>query len=177
MRLSLASCVLFTVTTALVAVVACSSSQAPVVRRSGSEMPGAAEVGSPGDADSGTVTAANGLVEPGCPASFAEAEGAACVMHTRCTWPEGQCDCAHPPQCGGAYRAYSMTESGGLTCLSNDPAAARADGCPYTLPAHATPCSLDARVCNYGPCSWNIQRAQCVGGLWNVTVQMGPPPP
>lgn len=119
--------------------------------------------------------------EAGCPKTFVAGVSNHCVLampgkQTTCKYPEGTCDCVEPAQCGGAYMAHPPGSPGVLVCAPKDPAALKADGCPWKTPTDKSPCKA-AQTCSYGDCSYSQTVATCKGGKWKVEHLESPPPP
>jgi hypothetical protein len=90
------------------------------------------------------------MLGPLCPATFAEAQTAACdAMPTNsptCTYPEGTCRCS----------------SGQATFTCTPPAA---PGCPSARPRTGTPCSGS---CTWGAGTCDYESAICACGVWQL---------
>ncbi|MBI2390115.1 MAG: hypothetical protein HYV09_11055 [Deltaproteobacteria bacterium] len=134
-----------------------------------------ADTGAAPLADTGAVAK-----KPVCPPSFAAAQTAICVLAipaAECAYPEGECGCVAPPQCGGAYRPTPPGSPGQWRCDPKLPGTLRADGCPFVPPSHGASCATQGKTCSWGQCFWSQTFATCKAGAWVVTHKDLPPPP
>lgn len=97
-----------------------------------------------------------GPLAAGCPATFATASGS-CSFRDACAYPEGDCYCASPPNCGGANMPP------GPQVWQCTPIV-RADGCPGVEPGDGTACAREGLACDY-TCSC-LETATCTKGAW-----------
>lgn len=116
----------------------------------------------------------------GCPADFVAAQKSTCILQAQpsaCTYPQGACSCAAPPQCGGAQMMHPPGSMGVWGCSPTKPdTAVRADGCPWLAPTKGSGCQ-GARSCTYGACFYALTIATCTGGAWSLAFHHSPPPP
>lgn len=129
-------------------------------------------------ADSAAPATAADASSAACPAQFDRGDRRCKVGDAPCSYPEGECVCSGPPQCGGAaMRAPVTGESGVRYCTPKSESQLRADGCTYGKPTSGAPCAKPGMTCVYGPCAWSAATASCVNGHWQITQYNGPGPP